>query len=498
MSRASISTGNLLFDTRSDNQSSEQTSNTRTSFDIVILADFSGRGHRNLNEAHNLKNRRIIKIDRDNFDDIFEQMNVQCDLPLANGSIRFSDIDDMHPDVIYESVPLFDKFKQLKRKLKSTSTFEAAAAEIRQWGTLDQLAPRQKPEAIQDIPSSLLDDLLSAAEPAIKSKEFDVQDLIKDIMAPYITPKANPNQKDFIQAVDDASSDLMRKLMHHHDFKNIESAWRSLYLLVRRIETSSTLNLFIVDISQQELIEDALTNDSHTQHGIYKLLVDQRQSAGATPFSVIMSDMTFGETESDIKTLSDLGEIAESINADFIAGGSEKLAGCQSLGLTPDKDDWDFSHFPDITEKWQQLRSEPQAQYLNLVATRYLTRMPYGKRTSPIDSFAFEELPEDSKHAYYLWSCGAWLLTLSLAKQHTQATLTTSEIDRLPLHVYQEEGEEKITPCAEIHMVDSTANALRQAGLLSIRSVLNRDSVLVPKLTSIYIPEAEVELTDAI
>jgi len=492
MSRATISTGSVPFETKTDAKRPSPLASDNNNCHIVILADFSGRDHRNLNDVATLKQRKVIEVDRDNFDDVFAQLNVQCDLPLAEEPIVFSELDDMHPDFIYEHVPLFNKFKQLKKKLKNSSTFSAAVAEIKQGGDVETASTTEqtsKPQEINIPSGSLLDDILSGESSSQASEGFDVQALVKDIVSPYITAKPNPDLKDYIQTVDDASSSLMRKLMHHRQFQTIESAWRSLYLLVRRVETDRKLKIFIADVSAQELIDDALNVDNYEQSNAYKLLVENRQIAGSSAFNIIMADAVFGQSEGGLGALSRLGEVAGSINALFISGGSEQLAGCESLAQTPDKDDWRFSQDSALKDKWHQLRSTPQSQHITLVAPRYLSRMPYGKKTSPIDNFSFEELPKETPHPYYLWSCGAWLVTLVMAQNYSQTgdpmQMSIQEVDRLPLHVYYEDDEPKVTPCAEINMLDSASVLMREAGLLTIRSILNKDSVLIPEFGSI-------------
>lgn len=492
MSRATISTGSVPFETKTNTKPPSLSASDNNNCHIVILADFSGRDHRNLNDVATLKQRKIIEVDRDNFDDVFTQLNVQCDLPLAEEPMVFAELDDMHPDFIYEHIPLFHKFKQLKRKLKTPSTFSAAVAEIKQWGDAVPVITAQKaskPQEINISSGSLLDNILSGDSVSQPSDGIGIQALVKDIVSPYLISKANPDLKDYIQIVDDASSNLMRKLMHHHQFQTIESAWRSLYLLVRRVETDRMLKIFIADVSAQELIDDALNVDNYEQSNTYKLLVENRQVAGASAFSIIMADAVFGQGEEGVGALSHLGEIAGAINASFISGGSEQLAGCENLAQTPDKDDWGFSQESALKEKWHELRATPQAQHIMLVAPRYLSRMPYGKKTSPIESFAFEELPKEALHPYYLWSGGAWLVTLVMAQNYSQTgeymQMSVQEVDRLPLHVYYEDDEPKITPCAEINMLDSASALLRKAGLLTIRSILNKDSVLIPEFSSI-------------
>jgi len=505
MSRATISTGNFTLDTKVRKAGKESglprdLSAKKQHCHLAILSDFSGRDQRGFNDIGSIRNRKIIEIDRDNFDEVFESLDVQCSLQLADEPMCFKELDDMHPDFIYEQVPLFNAFKQLKRKLKGKSTFAEAAAEIQTWSERGSNSTESKYQADElsdqggasSLPSgSILDNILagSADLPTQSSGQFDLQALVKDIVGPYITDKPDPQQKELMANVDEASSSLMRKVMHHPQFQQLESAWRSLYLLVKRLETDQNLKLFIVDISAQEIIDDANQAESFEQSGVYKVLHESRATAGRKAFNLVMVDATFGKNTDGLSALSQLGETVSAMNASLISGGSEQLAGCESLGLTPDKDDWDFTLNLELSDQWQQLRKTPQAKSIALVAPRYLTRMPYGKKTSPIDSFAYEELPQEGKHPYYLWSCGAWLVSLLIAKNYAISgelnIQQLQEIEKLPLHVFEGEDGSCVTPCAEINMYDSAAIALRGAGLMTVRSILNKDSVIVPELVSI-------------
>ena len=277
--------------------------------------------------------------------------------------------------------------------------------------------------------------------------------------------------------------------MHHPLCLQLVSARRCLYLLVRRIETNNRLKISIIDISEQEIIDDAEQSDSLEQSQIYQLLHDKQSSVGAKPFSVVMVDSVFGEKKSGINALNTLGETVSVMNALLIGGGSPQVAGCENLGVTPDKDDWEFTPESALYEAWTEFRKMPCANHIALVAPRYLTRMPYGKKTSPIDNFSFEELPEQDKHSFYLWSNGAWLVVLLIAQNYALSGAKCldqiQEIEKLPLHVFDDDGESSVTPCAEIYMYDSAATALRDEGFTVVRSVLNSDRVVVPELVSI-------------
>jgi type VI secretion system protein ImpC len=499
MPRTTISTGNVSLDVlpeknRPDASAQSAGAGIKKSdhCHIVLLADFSGRGHRGLQNASSINTHKIIEVNRDNFDEVFAQMDVRCALPYAD-DIRFSELDEMHPDYLFEELDLFQQFRSLKKKLNSPDTFAAAAREIYSWHSERSVQDTNQTNAsTMNITQngSLLDSILSGTElPASGAGGFDLQGLVRDIVAPYVLPKPDPQQKELLETVDLAASELMRKLMHHRNFQSLESAWRSLYLLVRRLETDSRLKLFIVDVSQQVLIEDALSVEASAQMQLHKLLVDNRSALGSKPFNVMMVDALFGQSEDDIATLAKLGDIAASTNALLVTGASTQLAGCQDLGKTPDCDDWHFSPDTNVKSAWDALRSSRQAANIIAVAPRYLSRLPYGKKSAPIERFNFEELPDAEQHGFYLWSNGAWLVSYILAQGFVisgdVSRQQVFEIERLPLHVFNRNGESMVTPCAEVNMLDPSAAALSLCGLTVIRSILNKDAVMIPALMSL-------------
>lgn len=467
------------------------TSNSDNSCHILILADFSGRDHQGLNDAASINQRKVYQVDRDNFDEVFESLNVKFKSPLAENAIGFTEFEDMHPDLIYEEVALFSRLRALKRKLKNPATFDSAAKEIYEWSGSPQPSDKQDTvDSTSDIVSNelALDDILTNTVSS-SSSQFDIHALIKDVVAPYVQPKPDPRLEELLQTIDEATSNLMRKIMHDPVFQGIESNWHGLNLLVRRIETDRKLKLFIADISQRELIEDSFKETE--QSCLYQLIVGSRSAIGDVPYKVIMHADIFGHQEGDIKGLEHLGKTAEKSGVTVFFGATEKLAGCESISKVSDASEWAYSHQEKVLDSWNTLRQESCAKHLVALAPRFISRMPYGKKSAPIESFKYEELPLENKHEHYLWASGAWLATLLVAQNYLAGAdvlaLRENEVEGLPLHVFYVDGEAVVTPCAEICMLDSAANALGEVGISSIRSILNKDAVIVPSLESISV-----------
>ncbi|MEE2732136.1 MAG: type VI secretion system contractile sheath large subunit [Pseudomonadota bacterium] len=494
MSRATMNTGGIPISTASDQDQPTLVRNKPCH--ILVLADFSGRDHRDQNDAANLDQRRIFEITRDNIDDVFVRMGVTLDLPIADEPIKFLELDDLHPDFIYERVDLFSQFRALKRKLKKRDSFAAAAAEIQSWGASSQAAsttasPSQTATAQSSTANADVLDMLLHSRRAQAEAAHSIKGLIQQIVAPYVIPSPDPREAELLQTVDQAASHLLRKILHSSAFQDIESAWRGLYWLLKQLETDQQLRLFVADVSLQEIIADNEAHEDSTTQ-LHKLLLENRVGEGSVPFSVIVADYQLQDEVSHCEALANLASTAADSHAVLVSGGSERMAGCPNLTQVPDPEHW-YLHRDgesDFTLMWQAIREQDYAQYAVLACPRFMLRLPYGANTSPLEAFDFEELPQDGQHPYYLWGNGAWLLAAQLGNYFTgggwSADATRgSKVTQLPLHVYKEHGQSQVKPCAEINMLDTTATALMAHGLMPLRSVRDEDSVVIPPLRAI-------------
>jgi len=106
-------------------------------FHIAILGDFSGRENCGVLDAK-LQGRKPILIDRDNFDDVLSQFAPELHLPLGGPDgprvpVRFRELDDFHPDRIFERLKIFQALRETREQLHDPARYEAAAAQVRAW-----------------------------------------------------------------------------------------------------------------------------------------------------------------------------------------------------------------------------------------------------------------------------------------------------------------------------------------------------------------------------
>src|SRR6185436_13626175 len=102
-----------------------------------------------------------------------------------------------------------------------------------------------------------------------------IAEMLKQAVGPYVVPAKDPRQDQLVATVDSALAATMRSVIHHPDFQTFESLWRSVDLLVRRLETDEQLQIVLYDVTAEELAADLSQADSLENSGFYKLLVEQ-------------------------------------------------------------------------------------------------------------------------------------------------------------------------------------------------------------------------------
>jgi type VI secretion system protein ImpC len=123
-----------------------------------------------------------------------------------------------------------------------------------------------------------------------------------------------------------------------------------------------------------------------------------------------------------------------------------------------------------------------------------LLRLPYGRDTEPTEEFSFEEMPESgSNHEQYLWANPMFAVIYLLAQAYLQSGWSlhageVQQIDGLPIHVYQQNGESQIKPCAEVLLTVRAAEKIIKRGPMPLLTMKDAGSIRVGIFQSIAVP----------
>ena len=318
---------------------------------------------------------------------------------------------------------------------------------------------------------------------------------MRDLVAPHLVPGADPRQAECIAQVAAATSEAMRGLLQRPEFQELEAAWRGLFFLVRRLETDVELKLYLLDVSKDELAAGLGQAENLRKTGFYRLLVEHTvETPGGQPWAVVGANYTFDDSVEDVMLLGSLGGIAAAAGAPILAAADPRVLGAESLAKTPLPENWRPIE-SQRAQAWEILRNFPEARYLGLALPRFLLRLPYGKETEAAEQFAFEEFEGAPVHEHYLWGNPALACVCLLAQAFAEYGWemrpgAIREIDGLPAHLYREDGEPQLKPCAEALLTEGAANAMLDRGLMPLVSLKDRDAVRLVRFQSLADPPA--------
>lgn len=435
---------------------------------ILILGDFGANASRGASPAA-----RLRMLSRDNIDEVFAALQVALQLPLCDAPLQFSEPEQLHPDELYRQIDLFSELRSLRRRLQQPATFQAAAAELAATAYHapqdTRTAAATTAPAVDNTALPTLDALLAAASDSSSTDQGaagrDTAQMIRDIVAPYITPAASPEQLALQNSVEQASRELLRALIRQPAFRDLEARWLGLRHFLRRMEGDPAIRLCDGHPGQwPELLAEG---------GDLDRLLHQN---GYAP-DIIVADMEFGASVADAQLAQQLALFAERHSARAIAGGTVILAGGTDLQQDPDL--WHTALPEDAAEAWTQLRQQQAADHLALALPRFLLRLPYGRKTSPLECMDFEEVGSAPESQALLWGNAAWLAALALNRGQ-------AEIESLPVHLWQDdEGDSLLQTSVEVLLNDRAAHRLEAAGLLAVRGDASRASAYIPRWNSL-------------
>ena len=425
---------------------------------------------------------RPFAVEFDSVDAVLARMAPRLSLPLGPGGstvdMAFSALDDFHPDALFDRLEIFHALADLRQRLLSPTTFAAAAAELRQSparlpdhadaaAITSGLAQSARALGGSTLPSDAhLSDFarlvggpgLSVAGPA---SPIDV--LLRHVVAPHVQSATDPRRDEMVASVDASLADLMRSVLHHPQFQALESLWRGLDLLLRRVQTGADLSVHVLDVPVLSFAADLVSSDDLTASGLYQTLVEQPAEQADGGYTFVLGCYQLDATPPHVELLGRIAGIAQRAGAVFI--GSIQPSAFAAAPGGPD------ALHPLTAHAWQALQGLSAADHLALAAPRFMLRHPYGQRSDPIARFAFEEFSEREGLRALLWGHPAWLLACLLAgpeANRARADLAAI-VDDLPFHfAIDRHGDQVALPCTDLLLGTDAATRLATQGLVPV------------------------------
>jgi type VI secretion system protein ImpC len=366
-------------------------------------------------------------------------------------SVSFRTMEDFHPDSLFRRLDVFGALRMDREKTLAGEGRDERGGEG---------------EASGD--GGLLDAVLGETNEELNRFGADLTDdldgFIRRVVRPHaVRPPADRTED--LGRLDEEIGSLLRAVMHSPEFRSLESLWRSVIFLLSRIQTSSSLRVYLVDVSREELAQDLLATDEPTEWELPGLILNPVSDQGEElRWAALVGAYEFGAEPDDLALLQRIALLAETADVPFVAQGSPTLAGCRSLQETPDPRDWNQP----VDGLWDALRSSPESGWIGLAAPGFLLRPAYGEEGGRAKIFSFKEAPAHPDG--YLWGNPGVIWGILLAR----AFARTGWLD---LHPESGQGVEGLpmylTPhgmghSLEVVLSHSGASALVDQGLMPL------------------------------
>ncbi len=302
-----------------------------------------------------------------------------------------------------------------------------------------------------------------------------------------ITDDAVETIEGIIAEIDRKLTEQINLILHHEDFQRLEGTWRGLHYLVNNTETDETLKIRVMNITKKELGKTLkkFKGTAWDQSPIFKKVYEEEYGQfGGEPYGCLVGDYHFDNSPMDVELLTGMSQVAAAAHAPFIAGAAPTVMQMDSWQeLANPRDLTKIFQTPEYAA-WRSLRESEDSRYIGLAMPRFLSRLPYGAKTDPVEEFDFEEDTEGAQHDKYTWSNSAFAMAVNINRAFKLYGWTTrirgvesgGAVESLPTHTFPtDDGGVDMKCPTEIAISDRREAELAKNGFMPLLHRKNSD-----------------------
>ncbi|MEY4210664.1 MAG: hypothetical protein RLZ92_1045 [Pseudomonadota bacterium] len=308
---------------------------------------------------------------------------------------------------------------------------------------------------------------------------------LKDVA--LISDDAIKSIQSIIASLDQKISEQLNLVLHHPDFQKLEGAWRGLHYLVNNTETDEMLKIRVLNISKNELGKTLkkFKGTAWDQSPLFKKLYEEEYGTfGGEPYGCLVGDYHFDHSPQDVELLGEMSKISASSHTPFISGVAPSVLQMESWSeLANPRDLTKIFQTPEYAA-WKSLRESDDARYLGLAMPRFLSRLPYGSKTDPVEEFDFEEDTSGADSSKYTWSNAAYAMAVNINRSfkmygwcsQIRGIESGGAVEGLPVHSFPtDDGGVDMKCPTEIAITDRREAELAKSGFMPLIHKKNTD-----------------------
>ncbi|HEX3654841.1 MAG TPA: type VI secretion system contractile sheath large subunit [Pirellulales bacterium] len=290
-----------------------------------------------------------------------------------------------------------------------------------------------------------------------------------------------------IAAIDRKLTEQINLVLHHPDYQKLEGAWRGLHHLVTHTETDEMLKLRVLNISKKDLGKTIkkFKGTAWDQSPLFKKMYEEEFGQfGGEPYGCLVGDYHFDHSPPDVELLSGMAQISAAAHAPFITGAEPTLMQMESWRELANPRDLTKIFGTAEYAAWRSLRESEDSRYIGLCMPRFLSRLPYGAKTNPVEDFEFEEETGAADHSKYTWANSAYAMATNINQSfkafgwcsRIRGIESGGAVEGLPCHTFPtDDGGVDMKCPVEIAISDRREAELAKNGFMPLVHRKNSD-----------------------
>ncbi len=367
-----------------------------------------------------------------------------------------------------------------------------AGLQLEGGGDLESLLQKEFKPKTTNANTAIQQAVMTLAETALQSTTLISDDAIKSIEA-------------MIAAIDAKLTAQVNEILHHPDFQALEAAWRGLAHLVNNTETDETLKIRVLNISKKDVAKTCakFKGTAWDQSPLFKKLYEEEFGMpGGQPYGVLVGDYYFDHSPPDMEILQSMAQIASAAHCPFLTAASPTIMNMESWQELANPRDLTKIFQSAEYAPWRSFRESEDSRYVGFALPRFLSRLPYGSKTNPVEEFAFEEDTEGAKHNKYTWANAAYAMATNITRSfklygwcaRIRGTESGGIVEGLPCHTFPtDDGGVDMKCPTEIAITDRREAELAKNGFMPCSHYKNTDYAVFMGAQSAHKP---AEYTD--
>ncbi len=379
------------------------------------------------------------------------------------------------------------------------------------------MAKKEADVAVEDVAVEEQDDFSALLEKNFKPRSPEASSAVSSAVSTLaqqaladtalISDDARATIESIIAQIDLKLTEQVNLIMHHEEFTKLEGAWRGLHHLINNTETDEMLKIRVMNVEKKELAKTfkKYKGVSWDQSPLFKKIYGaEYDQLGGEPYGCLVGDYHFDHSTPDVEILNGMKQVAAAAHAPFLTGADPNILQMESWNeLSNPRDLTKIMGTPEYAA-WRSLRDSEDSRYLGLCMPRFLSRVPYGAITDPVEEFDFEE-DNSTGSSSYVWANSAYAMAVNINRSFKEygwcsrirGVESGGAVEGLPVHTFpSDDGGVDMQCPTEISIGDRREAELAKNGFMPLLHRKNTDTAAFIGAQSVQRP-AEYDDPDA-